>query len=266
MTEIITTGPSSLPPSPQYLEVEVECEAKKGLLPSPQPPSPQPLPSQDVVPSPTSGDSTENSETTPRSPPGPSDQEASAKKETVSASPPPLTAEKALFGHEWLLYWHDKNDHDWSLKSYKKKGHFRTVADFYSFYNNLRSVAEDMLFLMRAEYPPLWEDPQNINGGALCFKIYKKDADNFWLTASEALVGETVCDFPDEIVGLSISPKGSNQTVRLWFRQSSKLPNVEKTLNPVFQKLFEKSNSNHNDGHYIIRHHRDDLKALNSKR
>lgn len=147
---------------------------------------------------------------------------------------------------KWVLYFHDKNNKDWSLKSYEVKYSFSTVEEMWSLFNSMHSVSQDMFFLMRDGHPPLWEDPMNINGGALSFKIYNKNVDTFWLTACLLMVGETICDDSTQIVGISGSPKLKNQTVRIWYKDATKLESIEKTLN---QELLKLSDS------YIVRHH-----------
>ena len=47
--------------------------------------------------------------------------------------------------------------------------------------NNIPSVVNNMFFLMKKGHPPIWEVPQNIDGGSWSYKFAKKKADSFWL-------------------------------------------------------------------------------------
>jgi len=159
---------------------------------------------------------------------------------------PSTDQEVGNLNSSWNLYWHPRDSTEWSLSAYQKKYQIQTISKFWCLYNNLRTVANDMFFLMRDGHPPLWEDPTNINGGALSFRIHNKDVDNFWLIASMLLIGETVCDCPEEIVGLSVSPKLRNTTIRVWYRDTTKLPTITNSLHPELKRIS-------ND--YIIRNH-----------
>ena len=146
----------------------------------------------------------------------------------------------------WRFYWHDRNDTDWSLQSYQQKAEFSTVPGFWRLYNHMRTVVYDMFFLMREGHAPIWEDPANVHGGALSFRIHNKDVDNFFLTASALLVGETICACPREIVGISVSPKVKQPTIRLWYRDHKKLKDLTSSLNRELLALSDD---------YIIRKH-----------
>lgn len=126
----------------------------------------------------------------------------------------------------WVLWYHDNND-DWSKESYRRIAEFGTVEEFYGIYNKLPSIVHGMWFLMRKLYNnkpiyPLWEDPAVINGGAWLFKVHKSQAENSWLNLSELMVGETICQDSEEIMGLSISPKKHYVTIRVWNRDKNK--------------------------------------------
>lgn len=124
--------------------------------------------------------------------------------------------------HTWILWYHSSDGDDWSMQSYRKLYEFSTVEDFWRLYNNLPSIVNCMFFLMKKGHPPIWEVPQNINGGAWLYKFPKKNADSQWLKFSCYLVGETIGNLSDEIVGISISPKIFNVTIRIWNKNSHK--------------------------------------------
>jgi len=87
-----------------------------------------------------------------------------------------------------------------------------------------------MFYLMRQGYPPIWDHEKNINGGGWTFKIDKKLSFDFWEKLACYCIGETITQNPDNIIGVSISPKIRFVTIRLWTKD--KIGNI-----PQFNKI-----------------------------
>jgi hypothetical protein len=77
---------------------------------------------------------------------------------------------------------------------------------------------------MREGYPPIWDHEKNVKGGGWTFKIDKKFANEFWQKLSCFCVGETVSKHPENIVGISVSPKIRFVTIRLWTKNIDNNP------------------------------------------
>ena len=143
----------------------------------------------------------------------------------------------------WVLWYHDGVS-DWSLESYRYICEFNTVEDFWRLYNNIPSFSNSSVFLMKKGHPPIWESPENIKGGSWLFKFPKKVADKEWLKMSLYLVGETLCEDTSNIIGLSISPKNYNVTIRIWNKNNEecynkvKLPEDIARYKPLY-KVFQ---------------------------
>jgi hypothetical protein len=116
----------------------------------------------------------------------------------------------------WVFWFHDLVNNQWTLPTYTQLLVFNTVEDFLILHNNIKDINSGMFYLMRQGYPPIWDDPLNIKGGGWTFRVDKKDAYNFWVKLSSYCVGETISNTPDHVVGVSISPKMRNVTIRLW--------------------------------------------------
>ena len=144
-------------------------------------------------------------------------------------------SQKHPLKNTWILWYHDPEDSDWTLESYKKIYEFSTIEDFWRLYNNLPSIVNSMFFLMKKGHPPIWETPQNINGGAWLYKFPKKMADCFWGKFSMYIVGETLMEETSDIIGLSISPKVFNVTIRIWNCNSERCKDM--TFNPEYPEL-----------------------------
>lgn len=132
----------------------------------------------------------------------------------------------------WVLWFHDMNNEKWDLDSYVQLFTFNTVEDFWILYNSLNNLYNGMYYLMRKGYPPIWDHAKNVNGGGWTFRIDKKYAHEFWEKLSCFCVGETLSKTPTNIIGVSISPKMRNVTVRLWTKQAisdpSEFDNIKK--------------------------------------
>lgn len=147
--------------------------------------------------------------------------------------------DKHLLANTWILWYHDPDDTNWSLASYKKIYEFNTIEDFWRLYNNLPSIANTMFFLMKKGHPPIWEVPQNINGGAWLYRFPKKMADCYWTKFSMYLIGETFMNDTQDIIGISISPKIFNVTIRIWNCNSERICDKSRgnKFNPNYPEL-----------------------------
>jgi hypothetical protein len=138
----------------------------------------------------------------------------------------------------WVLYEHPPGTTDWSLASYKKIATIRTVEEASAL---LRALAVDAdkitgayLCLMREGVAPVYESPENKEGGALTIRIGPDTARSFWLMfASHAVCEELLAPKSDihstNIHGIVISPKRGNIIIQVWTRETMSATN----LNPV---------------------------------
>ena len=96
---------------------------------------------------------------------------------------------------------------------------------------------------MKGDIAPLWEDPNNREGGCLSFKIQADYVINDWNTILFKCITEgTLQDKNEAINGVSISPKKEFNIIKLWFKDD----HYEDTYKSLFNKLgksFEESNS-----------------------
>lgn len=139
------------------------------------------------------------------------------------------TSEIHRLNDTWELWFYDMakmKDAKWSAGGNEKIMSFNTVEDFWILYNNLTDLTNGMYYLMRAGYPPIWDDPANANGGGWTFKIDKRNLSGFWKDLSCYCVGESLCAQSENVVGLSISPKVRNVTVRVWTKNTEQTPEL----------------------------------------
>jgi hypothetical protein len=74
---------------------------------------------------------------------------------------------------------------------------------------------------MAPDVHPVWEDPNNKDGGCFSYKVGNKFVPEVWRTVMYALAGGSVTQdeaLRDNITGCSISPKKGFCVVKVWMR------------------------------------------------
>ena len=123
----------------------------------------------------------------------------------------------------WVLYYHKTSEKNWTRNSYKKVWEFNTIEDFWGFFNNFEYLDEGMLFFMRKHVFPLWEEPENINGGYWSIKVGKDESSELWEEITMSLIGGYFTkENMDDITGISISPKPKASLIKIWHGHSRK--------------------------------------------
>jgi hypothetical protein len=127
---------------------------------------------------------------------------------------------------EWSLYFHRPQDANWSVDSYLKIVTLDTVEQVLELMRNLQDVfiTNSMLFLMKRNILPVWEDPKNCRGGCFSFKVRNEMVPHVWHQLTYAITGCFVSsdgDFMEKITGITLSPKKGNCIVKIWMEDSS---------------------------------------------
>jgi hypothetical protein len=126
--------------------------------------------------------------------------------------------------NNWTLWSHNLNNNDWSIKGYKNIYKITTVEEFWRFFLklNLNIIQNEMLFYMKNDIEPLWENKDNIDGGCWSYKISKKEAYISWIEICMAISSETLIDEKHNSIinGISISPKKNFCIVKIWTNNS----------------------------------------------
>lgn len=122
---------------------------------------------------------------------------------------------------KWTLYAHLPHDTDWTLTSYKNILTFDTLEAGIALVETLPEimVKNCMLFLMRNDIKPIWEDNKNRNGGCFSFKVSNKDVFKAWKNICYSLLGQSISNnktFLSNITGATISPKRNFCIIKIW--------------------------------------------------
>lgn len=127
----------------------------------------------------------------------------------------------------WNYYYHLPNDKNWSVDSYKIiMSNISTLEELMGM-NELMTdniIKNCMLFVMRAGVTPMWEDPQNRQGGCFSYKVTNKVVTQVWRKLMYLLCGYTLTIDPthmDLVNGVTISPKRGFCIVKIWMKDCS---------------------------------------------
>lgn len=121
----------------------------------------------------------------------------------------------------WVLWAHLPQDNNWNLDSYIKIGTVSTIEETVSLMSSLpvSMVKNCMLFFMRNNVKPHWEDVQNRNGGCFSYKVLDKNIYDSWKYLCYVTAGNSVSgnlDFNSKVTGITISPKKKFCVIKIW--------------------------------------------------
>ena len=121
----------------------------------------------------------------------------------------------------WKLWAHLPHDTDWSVNSYKDIFVFSTVENTIAITETLPEVLikNCMLFIMKENILPMWEDPKNREGGCFSYKIANKNVCDVWKELTYVLSGNCISgnpNFVNNVTGITISPKKNFCIIKIW--------------------------------------------------
>ena len=122
--------------------------------------------------------------------------------------------------NQWVLWAHLPQEPSWSMDSYIRVMTITYVEEMLSLIHTLpeKLIVDCMLFLMKENVSPTWEDDQNKQGGCFSYKITNRIRDT-WRDVSYCLIGNTLSidpSFQKDITGISISPKKNFCILKVW--------------------------------------------------
>ena len=147
----------------------------------------------------------------------------SAHENKMSAVP-----ETTKFQFTWVLWYFDPRNKDWSLTNYKKIADLSTPQQFWTVLNAIPAECWECgyFFFIRKGFRPIWEVPENEQGGSWSKKI---PTSKIYDIATELMVYAAsghLLTRPELLVGFSTSPKGEHNVIKIWnttSTQNSKL-------------------------------------------
>jgi len=133
----------------------------------------------------------------------------------------------------WNFYIHLQNDDNWDYSGYHKIITLKQAEEVILLNEEISFdlIKKTMLFVMRENIKPMWEDIENQDGGGFSFKVHNKNIEFVWKKLFYLLVGESLTKSMDTINGISLSPKKSFCIVKIWMKDC-------KLINPsIFQDI-----------------------------
>uniref|UniRef100_A0A6U3SLU4 Eukaryotic translation initiation factor 4E n=1 Tax=Ditylum brightwellii TaxID=49249 RepID=A0A6U3SLU4_9STRA len=134
--------------------------------------------------------------------------------------------------HKWVL-WYDNPRQAPAGSSWKdnlkKCGSFDSAEAFWQVFNNVKPASQlsvnSNYHIFREGVEPMWEDPENMEGGKFVLTIPKKDSkagrgDEWWLFTVLAVIGETLDVGGDEVCGAVVSIRKSQDRIALWLKSA----------------------------------------------
>lgn len=133
-------------------------------------------------------------------------------------------------GNTYTLWCHDVNNKFWDIDSYKQLMTFNDVSSFWKLINNLNKmgIKYNHFFLMKGNIEPTWEHEENRNGGVCSLKTEIHKASEMFEYLTTKMVSGELSMYPDDINGISISPKNNWAIIKIW--NSDMKHDLSKTL------------------------------------
>jgi len=148
----------------------------------------------------------------------------------TDASLPGQLLTKHPLQYRWVL-WYCKQDRSKHWEDcLKEVATFDTVEDFWALYNHIQlasglSWGSDY-YLFKEGIRPMWEDPNNIEGGRWLIQVDKNRRneliDHYWLELLMAVVGEQFDDCGENVCGVVVNIRQKGDKVSLWTRDATK--------------------------------------------
>ena len=145
---------------------------------------------------------------------------------------------------KWCLWYHSINDNKWTKDSYKKIININNLLDYHFLKKNFerQHLQNGMFFIMRDDIFPTWEDPDNIEGCCISFKLTGSNIKNDFFNILKTCISENIMKDNKKynlLNGISISPKKEFNITKIWIKDDSKdYKGIVKEYGPL---LIEKS-------------------------
>ena len=125
----------------------------------------------------------------------------------------------------WNVWFHSPFENDWSINSYKQIYSFSTLIDSIKIIENINPEIYQryMIFFMKNDIKPIWEDENNKSGGCFSYKILSTNIYEYSKILIYLIIGNTLLDNEEilnNITGISISPKKNFCIFKIWIRDT----------------------------------------------
>jgi hypothetical protein len=136
-----------------------------------------------------------------------------------AAAQPAQVITHAIPTGSWTLYFHEPEDKSWTPESYKRISQVNSWEALGTIIHEMGAhrTVNGMMFSMRGETSPLWENKANIRGGSYCIKVSRANSmEVYQRYLAAAALGLASVDPENVIVGVTMSPKKGFCIIKLW--------------------------------------------------
>jgi hypothetical protein len=116
---------------------------------------------------------------------------------------------------KWVLWCHLKTERNWDISTFIKVYEIGTIQEFWQVYNNINCFDNQIFFLMRKGISPIWNTPENKEGGKWNIYVNRKKVIESWIHLSLLAVGETLKIKGKAINGIAIRPKFAQSIIKI---------------------------------------------------
>ena len=101
---------------------------------------------------------------------------------------------KYPLNNNWTYYLHLHDTREWNIESYNKILSFTSLEYAILLNDQIHYdlIKKSMMFLMKENIFPMWEDEQNKTGGCFSFKVANKEIKNVWKHVFFSVLGGTI--------------------------------------------------------------------------
>jgi hypothetical protein len=94
------------------------------------------------------------------------------------------------------------------------------IGDLWSFINNFNKInyMDYQFFVMRGDIIPIWEAPENRNGGAASIRMRLSDKNllHVWEEVCLYAINDQICPSPKDVNGVSFNLKNDLTVIKIW--------------------------------------------------
>ena len=153
---------------------------------------------------------------------------------STTTSQQPIT-DITPFTNTWVLWYFDPRNKDWSLSNYKKIADLSTPQQLWTIIAAIPREAWECgyFFFMKKGFRPIWEVPENEQGGSWSKKIPTVDLYDIavdLIVHSVVSADNIMLSKYENYVGFSTSPKGDFNIVKIW-TNTTNVNNARQHLN-----------------------------------
>lgn len=121
----------------------------------------------------------------------------------------------------WTLWAHLPQNNNWDIHSYIKIDTTNTVEHTLALTKELPPplIENCMLFFMKNNTLPMWEDTANKNGGCFSYKVSNEHVSQVWTDLTYSIAGNNISNndtFKANVTGITVSPKKKFCIVKIW--------------------------------------------------